>query len=246
MILYDSNYQPHIFHSQNYETDAKSVYAEYFKKQFTPIEKVLTETYKNQNFRHATENDEFNKVLAENNLNLETLRDPWQQPYRAVFETVKTEDIVKIVSAGADKKFDTSDDFIVSSSSFTYFTPTGQKIDEAIKNYHERTGRPTERRNHIQITYCYMKRDAGLNKGDQLKITIDTFHDHRNAFYFSTNPLGAYKDANTVENGRTINYDWNAVWNNKTSIDDSGWYIESRSRSASCASRRRSASRRGA
>ena len=62
-----------------------------------------------------------------------------------------------------------------------------------------------------------MKRDAGLNKGDQLKITIDTFHDHRNAFYFSTNPLGAYKDANTVENGRTINYDWNAVWDNKTS-----------------------------
>ena len=71
-----------------------------------------------------------------------------------------------------------------------------------------------------------MKRDAGLNKGDQLKITIDTFHDHRNAFYFSTNPLGAYKDANTVENGRTINYDWNAVWDNKTSIDDKGWYIE--------------------
>jgi hypothetical protein len=71
-----------------------------------------------------------------------------------------------------------------------------------------------------------MKRDAGLNKGDQLKLTIDTFHDHRNAFYFSTNPLGAYKDANTVENGRTINYDWNAVWDNKTSIDDKGWYIE--------------------
>jgi hypothetical protein len=71
-----------------------------------------------------------------------------------------------------------------------------------------------------------MKRDAGLNKGDQLKITIDTFHDHRNAFYFSTNPLGAYKDANTIENGRTINYDWNAVWDNKTSRDDKGWYIE--------------------
>ena len=71
-----------------------------------------------------------------------------------------------------------------------------------------------------------MKRDAGLNKGDQLKIAIDTFHDHRNAFYFSTNPLGAYKDANTVENGRTVNYDWNAVWENKTSRDDNGWYIE--------------------
>ena len=73
-----------------------------------------------------------------------------------------------------------------------------------------------------------LKRDSGLRKGDQIKINFDTFHDHRNAFYFSTNPLGAYKDANSVENGRTINYDWNAVWNNKTSVDDKGWYVETR------------------
>ena len=40
-----------------------------------------------------------------------------------------------------------------------------------------------------------LKRDSGLQKGDQIKIIIDTFHDHRNAFYFCTNPLGAYKDS---------------------------------------------------
>jgi hypothetical protein len=71
-----------------------------------------------------------------------------------------------------------------------------------------------------------MKRDSGLRRGDQLKIVIDTFHDHRNGFYFSTNPLAALKDANTVENGRTINYDWNVVWENETSVDDRGWYVE--------------------
>lgn len=71
-----------------------------------------------------------------------------------------------------------------------------------------------------------MKRDSGLRRGDQLKIVIDTFHDHRNGFYFSTNPLAALKDANTVENGRTINYDWNVVWENETSVDDLGWYVE--------------------
>lgn len=71
-----------------------------------------------------------------------------------------------------------------------------------------------------------MKRDSGLRRGDQLKIVIDTFHDHRNGFYFSTNPLAALKDANTVENGRTINYDWNIVWENETSLDDRGWYVE--------------------
>ncbi len=76
------------------------------------------------------------------------------------------------------------------------------------------------------ITASEMKRDSGLQKGDQIKITLDTFHDHRNAFYFSTNPLGAEKDAQSVEEGRTINYDWNAVWENKTSVDGRGWYVE--------------------
>ena len=64
-----------------------------------------------------------------------------------------------------------------------------------------------------------MKRDSGLRRGDQIKITIDTFHDHRNSFYFSTNPLGARKDARNIQEGRTLNYDWNAVWRCRTSVD---------------------------
>ncbi len=71
-----------------------------------------------------------------------------------------------------------------------------------------------------------LKRDSGLRRGDQVKITIDTFHDHRNAFYFSTNPLGALKDANSVDNGRAVNYDWNAVWRCRVSRDARGWYVE--------------------
>ena len=71
-----------------------------------------------------------------------------------------------------------------------------------------------------------MKRDSGLRRGDQLKIVIDPLHDHRTGFYFSTNPLAALKDANMVENGRTINYDWNIVWENETSVDEKGWYVE--------------------
>jgi len=76
------------------------------------------------------------------------------------------------------------------------------------------------------IAASELKRDSGLRKGDAVKIVLDTFHDHRNAFYFSTNPLGAFKDAHAVEEGRTINYDWNAVWENKTTVDDRGWYVE--------------------
>ncbi|MGE3189737.1 MAG: DUF5916 domain-containing protein, partial [Vicinamibacterales bacterium] len=71
-----------------------------------------------------------------------------------------------------------------------------------------------------------LKRDANLGKGDQIKIAIDTFDDKRNAYVFFTNPLGAYKDANSSENGRVLNYDWNAVWENDTSVDEHGWYAE--------------------
>jgi hypothetical protein len=71
-----------------------------------------------------------------------------------------------------------------------------------------------------------MKRDSGLHRGDQIKINIDTFHDHRNGVYFSTNPLGARKDATSVQEGRTINYDWNVVWRCRTSRDEKGWYAE--------------------
>jgi hypothetical protein len=76
------------------------------------------------------------------------------------------------------------------------------------------------------ITASELKRDSGLQKGDQIKIKIDTFNDHRNSFGFYTNPLGAYKDNYAADNGRLVNYDWNAVWECKTSRDERGWYVE--------------------
>ncbi len=82
-----------------------------------------------------------------------------------------------------------------------------------------------DREPHL-IRASELKRDSQLGKGDQIKINLDTFHDHRNAFNFSTNPLGALKDAHSVEEGRTLNYDWNAVWECRTSVDGEGWYVE--------------------
>lgn len=76
------------------------------------------------------------------------------------------------------------------------------------------------------IVASELKRDAGLKKGDQVKMVIDTFHDHRNNFFLATNPLGARKDSYDVDNGHLVNYDWNGVWECKTSRDRHGWYAE--------------------
>lgn len=70
-----------------------------------------------------------------------------------------------------------------------------------------------------------LERDSFLRKGDQIRITFDTFHDHRNLFYFSTNPLSAMKDGYSTDNGN-MNWDWNGVWEVRSSADDRGWYSE--------------------
>jgi hypothetical protein len=76
------------------------------------------------------------------------------------------------------------------------------------------------------IAASELKRDASLKKGDQVKIILDPFRDKQNGFFFSTNPLGALKDAQHIDNGRSVNMDWNAVWEVKTTVDERGWYAE--------------------
>lgn len=140
VMFHDNYYYPNIFHSRSYHTDAKSVYAEQFKKQFEPIETVLKNHYAKRNSEHPTDEESLRKILQANGVNFDALRDPWEQPLKAVFEVERTSDILRIVTAGADKTFGTKDDFTVSSSSFVYFAPTGNAIDNAITNYHKRTG----------------------------------------------------------------------------------------------------------
>lgn len=140
VMLYDEYYSPNVFHSDSYFTEAKSVYAEFFKNQFAPFEKILKSHYEKRGFEHPTDERSLQKILTENRLDFEDLRDPWEQKYRAVFETEKSNNILRVVSAGADKTFDTKDDFTVSSLGFAYFAPHGKAIDKAITDYHRRTG----------------------------------------------------------------------------------------------------------
>ena len=70
-----------------------------------------------------------------------------------------------------------------------------------------------------------MRRDEWLLNNDCIEIFIDTYHDHRNAYYFSTNPLGAQRDGIITAElpDEQQNWDWNGVWDNASSIDSNGW-----------------------
>src|SRR5262245_63948484 len=76
-----------------------------------------------------------------------------------------------------------------------------------------------------RIIGTQMERDADLSTDDRIEVLIDSFHDRHNAFYFSTNPLGALVDGLLIEN-RTVNLDWNAIWLVRTHRSDKGWSAE--------------------
>lgn len=70
-----------------------------------------------------------------------------------------------------------------------------------------------------------MERDASLNSDDTIEIILDTFRDQRNAFYFATNPAGAFVDGLAFANEQ-LNTDWNAIWDVRTRRTDNGWVAE--------------------
>jgi hypothetical protein len=82
-----------------------------------------------------------------------------------------------------------------------------------------------EDRNPKQIVATAMNRDAFLTDSDNIEIALDTYHDHRNAYFFSTNPVGALVDGRITEN-QEGNLEWDGMWTVRTRIDDQGWTAE--------------------
>jgi hypothetical protein len=64
-----------------------------------------------------------------------------------------------------------------------------------------------------------MRRDAFLSSNDNLEIVLDTFHDHRNAYFFATNASGAMVDGRVTEN-QFASMEWDGIWNVRTHIDE--------------------------
>lgn len=76
-----------------------------------------------------------------------------------------------------------------------------------------------------RILSTEMGRDADLGENDHLGFLLDTYHDHRNAYLFATNPAGALLDGRITENKEEA-IDWNGIWNVRTLVDDQGWTAE--------------------
>jgi hypothetical protein len=76
------------------------------------------------------------------------------------------------------------------------------------------------------ITTNDLKKDFSTTNNDIFEVVLDTFHDGRNGYQFATNAMGAKWDAQTVNDGRQVNSDWDGIWDVRTRIGEDGWYAE--------------------
>ncbi len=70
-----------------------------------------------------------------------------------------------------------------------------------------------------------MRRDTSQRSDDRVLITIDTFHDKRNGYMFSTNPNSGRYEA-LIENNQTVRTEWDGIWFAKARVDAEGWTAE--------------------
>ena len=72
-----------------------------------------------------------------------------------------------------------------------------------------------------------MSRRDGF-EGDWVEINIDSYHDLRTAFSFTTTAAGVKGDELISNNGNNWDGNWNPIWFTKTNIDEEGWTVETR------------------
>jgi hypothetical protein len=70
-----------------------------------------------------------------------------------------------------------------------------------------------------------LRRDGNVTQNENFVVILDTFYDHRNGFFFQTNPLGAVREQAITDEGNP-NASWNTVWEVKTGRFDGGWTLE--------------------
>ena len=76
------------------------------------------------------------------------------------------------------------------------------------------------------ITARLNNRDDPLEQDDSVTVFLDTFHDRRTCYFFSTNPLSTQTDGRITDNGRVRDAVWDASWEVAAQRLPDGWSAE--------------------
>ena len=77
-----------------------------------------------------------------------------------------------------------------------------------------------------RIVTTTLTRDSDMGYDDTVTILLDTYHDGRSAFLFTTNSGGVKVDGLVRNEGEQVNLDWDGLWDIQGSRDAGGWTAE--------------------
>jgi hypothetical protein len=76
------------------------------------------------------------------------------------------------------------------------------------------------------IDITLMRRD-NIVESDWFFVSLDTYNDDRNGYFFAVNAGGSIADG-TLYNDGWDDDSWDGIWESKTRVDEKGWYVEMR------------------
>lgn len=133
---YDS-YYPRFYGDDRY-LGANLVFSEPVKEQLAPVKTALEKHYARTG-QYPNSAASLQSLLAEEGIDFNKVLDPWGVPYRPAFQVEEQLDVLTLMSAGPDKRYETDDDFGGERLSWRYFQPLGKALDQVVRGYHERT-----------------------------------------------------------------------------------------------------------
>jgi hypothetical protein len=139
LLLTSHRFEPRLFQSEEFDRDGARVFSDFFRTQFSPLKDRLDAEYQ-ENCSYPNDMASLRRLSLLSAIDLNESRDPWGTPYRTSFFAEGSLEIVQMSTAGADKQFDTADDFEVLRVGRPYFHFTGEAINRAVERYHTRTG----------------------------------------------------------------------------------------------------------
>ena len=68
-----------------------------------------------------------------------------------------------------------------------------------------------------------LQRDGRMRDNDAFIFALDTFHDHRDAYFFVVNPAGTRLDGRVGDEGVSIDINWDGIWQVEIHLLEDGW-----------------------
>jgi uncharacterized protein YfaS (alpha-2-macroglobulin family) len=139
LLQRESYYEPNVFGGFNYATDQSRIFADLAASELKSARLAISNRYERTG-DYPRDEATMRRTLSDAGLDPQTLSDPWGTPYRALFHVEHEFDVIEFESAGADKHFDTTDDWKAGRMQFAYFRSQGELIAKVVSDYRRRTG----------------------------------------------------------------------------------------------------------